>query len=124
MQYDEFKPKLQGRVFGDDLNYDILRTVLKNPERYIGLFRVTNAKTKLIQNLTQSCEIKFSDFLEEVLTQYISDMGYQNLPQNIGFDEENNPLSVDQVFIKDNQIYLIEQKVRDDHYSKKSVDNT
>lgn len=119
MQYDEFKQKLQGRVFGDDLNYDILRTVLKNPERYIGLFRVTNAKTKLIQNLTQSCEIKFGDFLEEVLTQYISDMGYQILPKNIGYDEEGNSLSADQVFIKDSQIYLIEQKVRDDHDSTK-----
>lgn len=119
MQYDEFKQKLQGRVFGDDLNYEILRTVLLNPKRYIGLFRVTNAKTKLIQNLTQSCEIKFGDFLEEILTQYIAEMGYQNLNKNIGVDEENNPLSADQVFAKDNQIYLIEQKVRDDHDSTK-----
>lgn len=119
MKYDEFKQKLQGRVFGDDLNYEVLRTVLLNPKRYIGLFRITNAKTKLIQNLTQSCEIKFGDFLEEIFTQYITEMGYQNLSKNIGFDEENNPLSADQVFKKDNQIYLIEQKVRDDHDSTK-----
>lgn len=119
MQYIDFKQKLQGRVFGDDLNYEVLRTVLLNPKRYIGLFRVTNAKTKLIQNLTQSCEIKFGDFLEEIFTEYIAEMGYQNLNKNIGFDEDGNSLSADQVFIRDNQIYLIEQKVRDDHDSTK-----
>lgn len=59
MTYEDFKNGLNSRIFRDDLNYEILETVLKNPKRYIGLFRITNAKTKLIQNLTQSCEIKF-----------------------------------------------------------------
>lgn len=119
MTYDNFKNSLNGRIFGDDLNYEILETVLKNPKRYIGLFRITNAKTKLIQNLTQSCEIKFGDFLEEILTKYIEEMGYKNLDKNIGKDEEGNALSADQVFEKDDKIYLIEQKVRDDHDSTK-----
>lgn len=119
MKYDIFKNKLNNRIFGDDLNYEILLTVLKNPKRYVGLFRITNAKTKLIQNLTQSCEIKFGDFLEEILTTYIDQMGYENLNKNIGTDEENNPLNADQIFKKDKQIYLIEQKVRDDHDSTK-----
>lgn len=119
MLYSDFKQKLQGRVFGDDLNYEILRTTLQNPERYIGLFRVTNAKTKLIQNLTQSCEIKFGDFLEEIFTQYIAEMGYKNLSKKIGCDEDGNTLNADQVFSKDGIIYLIEQKVRDDHDSTK-----
>lgn len=119
MQYEDFKQKLQNRIFGDDLNLEILTTVIENPDRYIGLFRVTNAKTKLIQNITQSCEIKFGDFLEEVLTEYIAEMGYENLDKSIGVDEENNELSADQVFQKNNIIYLIEQKVRDDHDSTK-----
>ena len=71
MTYDYFKSHLNNRIFGEDLNYEILVTVLKNPQRYIGLFRITNAKTKLIQNLTQICEIKFDDFLEEILTTYM-----------------------------------------------------
>nr|WP_315520644.1 restriction endonuclease [uncultured Campylobacter sp.] len=119
MTYEDFKNSLNDRIFGDDLNYEILETVLKNPQRYIGLFRVTNAKTKLIQNLTQSCEIKFGDFLEEILTKYIEEMKYKNLNKNIGKDEEGNTLSADQVFEKDDKIYLIEQKVRDDHDSTK-----
>ena len=65
MQYSDFKNMLKTEVFGQDLNYQILKTVIENPQRYIGIFRVTSAKTKLIQNITQRCEIKFGDFIED-----------------------------------------------------------
>ncbi|EAI1510415.1 restriction endonuclease [Campylobacter coli] len=119
MTYKNFKNKLNAKIFGEDLNYEILLTVLNNPKRYIGLFRITNAKTKLIQNITQSCEIKFGDFIEEILSEYIIEMGYETLDKNIGFDEENNKLSADQIFKDNDNIYLIEQKIRDDHDSTK-----
>ena len=119
MTYENFKNRLNHKVFGEDLNYEILLTVIQNPKRYIGIFRITNAKTKLIQNVTQSCEIKFGDFIEEILTEYIRDMGYSNLDKNIGVDESGNRLSADQIFQKDDMIYLIEQKIRDDHDSTK-----
>lgn len=119
MTYEDFKNKLNYKVFGEDLNYEILLNVIQNPKRYIGIFRITNAKTKLIQNVTQNCEIKFGDFIEEILTEYIRDMGYSNLDKNIGIDENGNRLSADQIFKKDDIIYLIEQKIRDDHDSTK-----
>lgn len=119
MTYEHFKTKLNTRIFGEDLNREILETVIKNPQRYIGLFRVTNAKTKLIQNVTQSCEIKFGDFLEDILTEYLAEMGYENLDKNIGTDSNGNRLNADQFFRKGNNIFLVEQKVRDDHDSTK-----
>ncbi|TQR29050.1 restriction endonuclease [Campylobacter sp. MIT 99-7217] len=119
MKYELFEKKLNDRVFTQDLNYEILLTVLKNPKRYIGLFRITNAKTKLIQNLTQSCEIKFGNFIEDILSEYINSMNYESLDKNIGLDEEGNKLSADQVFKDQSQVYLIEQKIRDDHDSTK-----
>lgn len=119
MTYESFKNKLNLKIFGQDLNYEIVLNVLKNPKRYIGLFRITNAKTKLIQNVTQSCEIKFGDFVEEILSEYILEMGYKNLDKNIGTNELNNRLNADQVFSCTNFIYLIEQKIRDDHDSTK-----
>lgn len=100
MTYQDFKSRLNYRVFGKDLNYEILLNVIQNPKRYIGIFRITNAKTKLIQNVTQSCEIKFGDFMEEILTEYIRGMGYSILDKNIGVDESNNRLSADQIFQK------------------------
>ena len=118
--YEYFIDSLYRRIKNDDaFVYELLVTVVKNPNRYTGIFRLSNAKTKLIQNVTQSREIKFGDFMEEIVTEYIADMGYSNLDKSIGTDEDGNQLSADQVFRKGNTVYLIEQKIRDDHDSTK-----
>ena len=120
MTYEHFIQKLNNRIKSDDsFFYELLVTVVKNPNRYTGIFRLSNAKTKLIQNVTQSREIKFGDFMEEIVTEYIACMGYTNLDKSIGTDTEGNALSADQVFRKGNTVYLIEQKIRDDHDSTK-----
>lgn len=118
--YEHFIDKLNAKIKSDDsFIYELLVTVVKNPNRYTGIFRLSNAKTKLIQNVTQSREIKFGDFMEDIVTEYIASMGYTNLDKNIGTDPEGNALSADQVFRKGNTVYLIEQKIRDDHDSTK-----
>ncbi len=120
MTYEYFIEKLYNKIKSDDsFYYELLTTVVKNPNRYTGIFRLSNAKTKLIQNVTQSREIKFGDFMEEIVTEYIELMGYENLNKSIGTDTEGNALSADQVFKKENTIYLVEQKIRDDHDSTK-----
>ncbi len=118
--YDRFIERLNNRIKSDaSFFYELLVTVVKNPNRYTGIFRLSNAKTKLIQNVTQSREIKFGDFMEEIVTEYIEKMGYINLNKSIGTDAEGNALSADQVFRKQDTVYLIEQKIRDDHDSTK-----
>ena len=118
IDYADFVSRLNAKVKSDeDFYVELLKTVIKSPHRYTGIFRLTNAKTKLIQNVTQSREIKFGDFMEEIVTEYIALMGYHNLDKNIGNDDAGNALSADQVFKKGNGIYLIEQKIRDDHDS-------
>ena len=120
IDYADFVSRLNAKVKSDeDFYVELLKTVIKSPHRYTGIFRLTNAKTKLIQNVTQSREIKFGDFMEEIVTEYIALMGYHNLDKNIGNDDAGNALSADQVFKKGNGIYLIEQKIRDDHDSTK-----
>lgn len=119
--YEEFSTLLNQHIgiYNEDFVYRLLINVIENPTRYTGIFRTTNAKTKLIQNVTQSQEIKFGDFMENIITDYITYMGYENLPKNIGYDEDGNNLSADQFFQLNNTIYLIEQKIRDDHDSSK-----
>jgi hypothetical protein len=118
--YEEFTEKLERKIsVGTDFYYSLLKTIIANPNRYTGIFRVSNVKTKLLQNVTQSTEIKFGDFMEEIITEYIEQMGYTILDKNIGVDKSGNKLCADQVFIKDNTVYLIEQKLRDDHDSTK-----
>lgn len=120
MTYEHFIEVLAKKIKNDDdFYYNLLETVVRNPNRYTGIFRLSNAKTKLMQNATQSREIKFGDFMEEIVTEYIADMGYTNLNKNIGTDEDGNALSADQVFEKGDTVYLIEQKIRDDHDSTK-----
>lgn len=120
IDYADFVSRLNAKVKSDeDFYVELLKTVIKSPHRYTGIFRLTNAKTKLIQNVTQSREIKFGDFMEEIVTEYIALMGYHNLDKNIGNDDAGNALSADQVFEKGNGTYLIEQKIRDDHDSTK-----
>ena len=123
MCYEEFEARLNACItsvsHGKDFCYELLVTVVSNPCRYTGLFRLSNVKDKLIQNVTQSREIKFGDFVEDIITEYISHMGYTNLPKNIGNDAEGNALNADQVFTLGNTVYLIEQKIRDDHDSTK-----
>lgn len=120
ISYEQFIEKMNLKIKNDDsFIYELLVTVVKNPNRYTGIFRLSNAKTKLIQNVTQSREIKFGDFMEDIITEYIGLMGYENLDKSIGTDTEGNALSADQVFLKENTVYLIEQKIRDDHDSTK-----
>ena len=106
-------------ILSYDYFVDLLCKVIKDPTRYVGIFRITNVKTKLIQNVTQSREIKLGDFMEDIVTDYIHAMGYTNLNKHIGTDTEGNPLNADQAFREGNTIFLIEQKIRDDHDSTK-----
>ena len=78
ISYAEFKTRLNERIREDiDFNLELLETVINNPRRYTGIFRISNARTKLIQNVTQSREIKFGDFMEDIVTDYIGRMGYK-----------------------------------------------
>lgn len=118
--YEEFCERLLRVIHnGEDFYDELLKTVIDNPARYCGLFRLSNAKTKLIQNVTQSNEIKFGDLVEEMVTEYIARLGYKNLPKCLGVNENGDELNVDQHFTDGNIIYMVEMKIRDDHDSTK-----
>ena len=104
---------------GQDFFELLLKKVINNPSRYCGLFRLSNAKTKLIQNVTQSREIIFGDIMEELTTQYLDRLGYQNYDKHLGVDENGDALNADQFFTDGNTLYLVEMKIRDDHDSTK-----
>ena len=114
--FDFFKKEIED---GEDFFLNLLKTVIDNPTRYCGLFRLSNAKMKLVQNITQSKEIKFGNVIEELITQYIEKMGYTNLDKNIGANENKENLLLDQFFSDDNTLYMVEMKIRDDHDSTK-----
>lgn len=77
-------------------------------------------KTKLIQNITQSHEIRFGDALEFLFEKYFEAKGFTLYPKRFR-NNENREYSIDQLFGKENTLFMIEQKVRDDHDSTKKV---
>lgn len=120
IEYNQFKDKLNSKLSDNIiLYYDLLIKIIKNPYRFIGNFRVTNIQTKLIQYVTQSREILFGFFMEDIIEQYLTAIGYTSMNKYIGQSSEDKPLNADQLIRNGNTIYLIEQKVRDDHDSAK-----
>lgn len=125
MEHDEITAILNRRVFDDEKEY-LVRNIIENPERFVGVFRSTPPRLKLIQNILQSREIRFGDALEDIIQKFLEDMGYKTLEKTIM--HSGRRMNLDQYFTTPDysQYYLVEQKIRDDHDSSKKtgqVDN-
>lgn len=97
--------------------FSLLEKMAKYPFRYVGIFRPTMVKDKILQNITQSHEIKFGDAMEKIIEDYLLKCGFEILDKRLIC--ENCEYNIDQYAEKDGKIYFIEQKVRDDHDSSK-----
>lgn len=123
MQYQKFENILNKSIF-EKSKADLIKKIATYPERYVGLFRPTKPKAKIIQNLLQSHEIRFGNAFEILIEQYLQESGF-NLLDKV-FINNSDTLELDQIFENDDTIFFIEQKVRDDHDSTKKrgqVDN-
>jgi hypothetical protein len=69
MQYSVFCKILNKQIF-ENSKRDLVEKIAEYPDRYIGLFRPTKPRVKLLQNLLQSNEIRFGDALEVTFRQY------------------------------------------------------
>ncbi len=121
MEYAKFENVFNEEIF-EHSKVKLIETIAKEPNRYIGLFRPTKPKGKLLQNLLQSHEIRMGNAFEVLFEEYFKILGYQILQKN--FSDEK--LDIDQCFKDTSNIYFIEQKIRDDHDSSKKrgqIDN-
>lgn len=116
MKFEEFK-EIFDRIVFEGSKKKFIEKLADNPDRYISLFRPTKPKAKVLQNILQSQEILFGNAFEVCLERYIHILGYKPLPKNIKFKDKL--LSVDLLFEKDENIYVVEVKIRDDHDSSK-----
>lgn len=115
LDYNEFVEELKKTVYKNAKVY-LINRLADSPDRYIGVFRPTTPELKLIQNITQSHEISFGDFVEDIITEYLGKY-YKNLEKKAVYNGET--ILFDQLFEYDNKIFMIEQKMRDDHDSTK-----
>lgn len=115
LDYDKFIEELKKTVYKNE-KADLINKIANYPDRYIGIFRPTSPKLKLIQNITQSHEISFGDFVEDIITEYLGKY-YKNYDKRATYNDE--VILFDQLFEYNNKIFMIEQKIRDDHDSTK-----
>lgn len=114
MDYTKFEKIFNKEIF-EKSKPKLLETIAKEPNRYIGLFRPTKPKGKLLQNLLQSHEIRMGNAFEVLIRDYLRILGYEILQNNFPVEK----LNIDQHFKNGDTIYFVEQKIRDDHDSSK-----
>ncbi len=117
MQYEKFKNIFNETIF-EESKAILIEKIAKYPNRYIGLFRPTKPKAKILQNLLQSHEIRFGDAFETAIEEYLREFGYEILEKRF-VNSDDDELNLDQCFKAENKVYFIEQKIRDDHDSTK-----
>jgi len=122
MQYTKFKNIFNETIF-EESKAVLIEKIAKYPNRYIGLFRPTKPKAKILQNLLQSHEIRFGDAFEEIIEEYLKEFGYEILNKRF-INDDKDELNLDQCFKDKNTTYFIEQKIRDDHDSTKKREQT
>ena len=122
LEYSVFLRELNDIMFKG--NSEALLTQIANmSDIHIDIFKLTALKTNLIQNILQLYEIKFYMALEGIVQKYFNILGFTVLPNHLVTKETIYCASCDmqQIVKKRNTIYLIEQKIRDDHDSTKKV---
>ena len=122
MQYTKFKNIFNETIF-EESKAVLIKKIAKYPNRYIGLFRPTKPKAKILQNLLQSHEIRFGDAFEEIIEEYLKEFDYEILNKRF-INDDKDELNLDQCFKDKNTTYFIEQKIRDDHDSTKKRGQT
>lgn len=97
----------------DEILYGILKELIDKPERFIGVFNDLSLEENLLAFVFRSSQSKQGSRYEEIVTEIIKNLGYEILPK-IVYREGNKIRKVDQFFIKDKTLYIVEQKMSDD----------
>lgn len=113
MEYNEFIDELKLVIYKNS-KANLIKKIASNSDRYVGVFRPTSPESKLIQNITQSHEISFGNFIEAIITKYLGKF-CTNISKKATY--KNKKLLYDQLFEYENKIIMVEQKMRDDHDS-------
>jgi len=108
MENHHFKQIFNETIF-EKSKADLLEKIASSPSRYIGLFRATKPKAKILQNLLQSHEIRFGDAFEHVIEKYLQLKACEILPKRFTTNG-GDILNIDQCFRQGKKIFFIEQQ--------------
>lgn len=115
IEYDKFLDVLTNNLYINS-KANLLRKIANKPENYLGIYKFATLTNKLIQNNIHEKELRFNNFMVSIMTHYLG-IFYTNLDKSVLYNGET--LLFDQLFIYEDKLYMIEQKMRDDHDSTK-----
>lgn len=95
---------------------DYIHKILKDFSRFTSNFQLLPFDYKIQSHYLTSLNIKMGYALEEVVKEYLIEQGVKFLDRRIVAGKD-----CDQIFTYNDKVFLIEQKVRDDHDSSKKV---
>ncbi|WP_027062894.1 HpyAIV family type II restriction enzyme [Mesoplasma seiffertii] len=121
MKYIEVEDIINKEVFGNSFSIETIVDIAKNYKRFFSEYRIVSFKNKLIQNKTQSIEIKFGYAMEKIVEFFLIENGFEKINNKFKDLDSNKDYAIDQFFQNENSIYIVEQKMRDDHDSSKKV---
>ena len=81
LDFETTSNKFNRKIF-ENSRLNLLTKLAKYPERYTGIFRSTQPKDKLIQNISQSHEINFGDAMELLIEDIFCLYDYITLEKN------------------------------------------
>ena len=112
MEYKDFE-----KIMNDNLkisNTELIKDILRDFERFTTIYQFLPFEKKIEQYYYTKINVKYGYTLEKVVEKLLIDKGAHYFNKKITKDYE-----CDHLFELNGQIYLIEQKVRDDHDSSK-----
>lgn len=120
MDFNVFKKIFESKIYKDTRSR-LIESIAERPERFVGVFRSTSVREKIAQFVSQSREIKFGDAFEELIGKLLEEHDYVSLPK-ILVNSAGQTFSADQLLsAQDGSVFLIEQKIRDDHDTTKRI---
>lgn len=118
MTYDTYKNILDRHLKINTITEFVKSLVKDNTSfrRYTTVFNLKPFQTRLIDSYYTSISIKLGNALEDVFKEYLTEKGVNFLPRDFVLNKD-----CDQIFQYNDTIFLIEQKIRDDHDSSKKI---
>jgi len=117
MEYNKFE-EILNKTIHEDVILTLLNKLIKDSKRFTSKFNLLSIKDRLVKNILYSVNIKFGYIYEKLFEYQLKENNFKQLISKVE-NEKGEKLDIDQLVEKNNKIYLIEQKIRDDHDSSK-----
>ena len=116
MNYEKFKSIMIEDIPLDKLPEEqLLNKMKEKPERFLSDFQLQDDSSRFMKILVTSSTIRLGRAFEKIIKAYFEKNKYTNMEEEAKFKLNSKKHEIDILVSKNNDILVIEQKIRDDH---------